>query len=168
MLTSSALVLMMTIPGLFLFYGGLVRAKNTLGTMMHSFIIVALISIQWVLWGYSLAFGPDKGGIIGGLEWIGLRGGGAPPNMGHLGVRPARPLGLGRGRVAAHPGGAGLRGRHRRAHLVRRLRSGGGPRHRQAQGVRASAHAPAQPAHDGDGRGAPVVRLVRLQRGERT
>ena len=65
MLTSSALVLMMTIPGLFLFYGGLVRGKNVLGTIMHSFIIVALISIQWVLWGYSVAFGPDVGGIIG-------------------------------------------------------------------------------------------------------
>ena len=49
MLTSAALVLMMTIPGLFLFYGGLVRGKNALGTIMHSFIIVALISIQWVL-----------------------------------------------------------------------------------------------------------------------
>ena len=49
MLTSAALVLMMTIPGLFLFYGGLVRGKNVLGTIMHSFIIVALISIQWVL-----------------------------------------------------------------------------------------------------------------------
>src|SRR3972149_1777255 len=74
MLTSSALVLMMTIPGLFLFYGGLLRAKNTLGTIMQSFIIVGLISIQWVLWGYSLAFGPDKGGIIGSLAWFGLKG----------------------------------------------------------------------------------------------
>jgi Amt family ammonium transporter len=80
MLTSAALVLLMTIPGLFLFYGGLVRAKNTLGTMMHSFFIVALISIQWVLWGYSLAFGPDKGGIIGSLAWFGLKGVGAEPN----------------------------------------------------------------------------------------
>src|SRR5438093_6145281 len=73
MLTSSLLVLMMTVPGLALFYGGMVRQKNALGTLMHSFIIAALISIQWVLWGYSLAFGPDKGGIIGGLDWIGLR-----------------------------------------------------------------------------------------------
>jgi Amt family ammonium transporter len=70
MLTSSALVLMMTIPGLFLFYGGLVRGKNVLGTIMQSFIIVALISIQWVLWGYTLAFGPDVGGIIGNLDWL--------------------------------------------------------------------------------------------------
>ena len=79
MLTSSALVLMMTAPGLALFYGGMVRQKNALGTLMQSFIIMALISIQWVLWGYSLAFGPDKGGIIGGLEWIGLRGVGMEP-----------------------------------------------------------------------------------------
>jgi Amt family ammonium transporter len=80
LLTSSALVLMMTIPGLFLFYGGLVRRKNVLGTIMHSFIIVALITIQWVLWGYSLAFGPDVGGIIGNLSWFGLNGVGAEPN----------------------------------------------------------------------------------------
>ncbi|HEY7536043.1 MAG TPA: ammonia channel protein, partial [Thermodesulfobacteriota bacterium] len=79
MLTSAALVLMMTVPGLFLFYGGLVRAKNTLGTIMQSFIIVALITIQWVLWGYSLAFGPDKGGIIGSLAWFGLKGVGLDP-----------------------------------------------------------------------------------------
>jgi Amt family ammonium transporter len=79
MLTSSALVLLMTAPGLALFYGGMVRQKNALGTLMQSFIIMAIISIQWVLWGYSLAFGPDKGGIIGGLEWIGLRGVGTEP-----------------------------------------------------------------------------------------
>jgi Amt family ammonium transporter len=79
MLTSCALVLMMTAPGLALFYGGMVRQKNALGTLMQSFIIMAVISIQWVLWGYSLAFGPDKGGIIGGLEWIGLRGVGGEP-----------------------------------------------------------------------------------------
>ncbi len=79
MLTSSALVLLMTAPGLALFYGGMVRQKNALATLMHSFIILCLISIQWVLWGYSLAFGPDKGGIIGGLEWIGLRGVGLEP-----------------------------------------------------------------------------------------
>jgi Amt family ammonium transporter len=79
MLTSTALVLLMTAPGLALFYGGMVRQKNALGTLMHSFIIAALISVQWVLWGYSLAFGPDKGGIIGGLEWIGLRGVGVEP-----------------------------------------------------------------------------------------
>ena len=80
MLTSSALVLLMTAPGLALFYGGLVRRKNALGTIMHSFIILALITIQWALWGYTLAFGPDKGGLIGGLEWLGLRGVGLEPN----------------------------------------------------------------------------------------
>src|SRR5436190_7731514 len=80
MLTSSALVLMMTAPGLALFYGGLVRSKNVLGVLMQSFIMVALISIQWVLWGYSLAFGPDHGHVMGGLEWTGLRGVGFAPN----------------------------------------------------------------------------------------
>jgi len=80
LLTSSALVLLMTAPGLALFYGGMVRSKNALGTIMQSFIIMALISIQWVLWGYSLAFGPDRGGIIGGLDWIGLQGVGLTPN----------------------------------------------------------------------------------------
>ena len=88
MLTSSALVLMMTVPGLFLFYGGLVRGKNALGTIMHSFIVVALISIQWVLWGYSLAFGPDKGGIVGSLAWIGLSGVGMDPNPDYAATIP--------------------------------------------------------------------------------
>jgi Amt family ammonium transporter len=88
MLTSSALVLMMTIPGLFLFYGGLVRSKNVLGTIMHSFIIVAVITIQWALWGYSLAFGPDVGGIIGSLAWIGLNGVGAEPNADYAATIP--------------------------------------------------------------------------------
>src|SRR5438309_244250 len=79
MLASSALVLLMTAPGLALFYGGMVRQKNALATLMQSFIILAVISIQWILWGYTLAFGPDKGGIIGGLEWFGLRGVGVEP-----------------------------------------------------------------------------------------
>lgn len=88
MLTSSALVLMMTIPGLFLFYGGLVRGKNVLGTIMQSFIIVALISIQWVLWGYTLAFGPDIGGIVGNLDWLGLNGVGTEPNADYAATIP--------------------------------------------------------------------------------
>jgi len=71
-LISTALVLAMTAPGLALFYGGMVREKNALGTIMQSFIILCVISLQWVLWGYSLAFGPDHGHIIGGLEWFGL------------------------------------------------------------------------------------------------
>jgi Amt family ammonium transporter len=78
MLISAALVLLMT-PGLALFYGGMVRAKNVLGTIMHSFIIIALISVQWVLFGYSLAFGPDLGGVIGSLSWLGLNGVGLDP-----------------------------------------------------------------------------------------
>ena len=88
MLTSAALVLLMTIPGLFLFYGGLVRGKNALGTIMQSFIIVALITIQWVLFGYSLSFGPDIGGLIGGLEWVGLNGVGAEPNADYAATIP--------------------------------------------------------------------------------
>ncbi|WP_143301875.1 ammonium transporter, partial [Candidatus Entotheonella palauensis] len=78
-LTSSVLVLMMIVPGLALFYGGLVRRKNVLGTLMQSFILLALISVQWVLWGYSVAFGPDIGGFMGGLKYIGLSGVGPEP-----------------------------------------------------------------------------------------
>lgn len=78
-LVSSALVLMMTAPGLALFYGGLVRRKNVLGTLMHSFILLAMISIQWVLWGYSIAFGPDIGGILGSLHYVGLANVGSEP-----------------------------------------------------------------------------------------
>ena len=73
-LTSSALVMLMTLPGLALFYGGLVRRKNALSTIMHSFIILCLISVQWVLWGYTLAFGPDIKQLIGGLDFLGLKG----------------------------------------------------------------------------------------------
>ncbi len=87
-LTCSALVLMMTIPGLFLFYGGLVRGKNILGTIMQSFVVVALISIQWVLWGYSLAFGPDVGGLIGTLAWFGLNDVGTAPNPNYAATIP--------------------------------------------------------------------------------
>ena len=79
---------MMTIPGLFLFYGGLVRRKNVLGTIMHSFIIVAVVSVQWVLWGYSISFGPDIGGIIGNLDWAGLRGVGPEPNPDYAATIP--------------------------------------------------------------------------------
>jgi Amt family ammonium transporter len=79
MLTSSALVLMMTAPGLALFYGGLVRRKNGLATIMQSFVLMAVISVQWVLYGYSLSFGGD-GRFIGDLGWLGLMGVGADPN----------------------------------------------------------------------------------------
>ncbi len=73
LLTSAALVLMMTIPGLALFYGGLVRRKNVLSTLMQSFILAAVVSIQWVLFGYSIAFAPGNA-LIGGLSWLGLSG----------------------------------------------------------------------------------------------
>ncbi|GJL61367.1 MAG: ammonium transporter [Nitrospirales bacterium] len=78
-LVSSALVLAMTIPGLALFYGGMVRSKNILNTMMHSFIAVCLVSVVWVLWGYSFAFAPDVGGVIGNFQWVGLNGVGVEP-----------------------------------------------------------------------------------------
>jgi len=79
MLVSTALVMLMT-PGLALFYGGMVRGKNVLGTIMQSFIAIAVISVQWILFGYSLSFGPDVHGIIGNLDWIGLSGVGIEPN----------------------------------------------------------------------------------------
>src|SRR5438105_14025321 len=80
LITSAALVMLMT-PALGFFSGGLVRRKNVLSTLMHSWFILALISVQWVLWGYSLAFAPDTGlGIIGGLQWLGLNGVGQEPN----------------------------------------------------------------------------------------
>src|ERR1700722_1771438 len=73
MLTSSALVLMMTIPGLALFYGGVGRRKNVLSTLMQCFVLAGVISIEWVLCGYSLAFAPGHS-WIGGLQWLGLSG----------------------------------------------------------------------------------------------
>jgi Amt family ammonium transporter len=72
-LTSSALVLLMTAPGLALFYAGMVRRKNVLATLMQSFFMVAIVSVQWALFGYSLAFSPYSW-FIGGLSWIGLNG----------------------------------------------------------------------------------------------
>ncbi|HUA32295.1 MAG TPA: ammonium transporter [Candidatus Binataceae bacterium] len=73
LLVSAALVLMMTIPGLALFYGGMVRRKNVLSILMQSFILVGLVSIQWIIFGYSLAFAPGSA-IIGALSWVGLAG----------------------------------------------------------------------------------------------
>jgi len=78
-LVSAALVMLMT-PGLALFYGGMVRNKNVLGTIMQSFIILGMITLEWVLWGYSMSFGPDHGGIIGGLDWFGLKDVGMNPS----------------------------------------------------------------------------------------
>ncbi len=84
---STVLVFIMT-PGLAFFYGGMVRKKNVLNTMMNSFVIVALISIQWVLIGYTIAFGPDKLHLFGGLDWIGLNGVGMEPNADYAGTIP--------------------------------------------------------------------------------
>lgn len=76
---STGLVMIMT-PGLALFYGGMVRKKNVLSILMQCFTCMALVSVQWVLFGYTLAFGPDKGHIIGGLNWLGFHHIGFLPN----------------------------------------------------------------------------------------
>ncbi len=78
MLMSAALVMLMT-PGLALFYGGMVRSKNVLGTIMQNFVLLGVISILWAVFGYSLAFGPDVGHFIGNLDWVGLNGVGSEP-----------------------------------------------------------------------------------------
>jgi Amt family ammonium transporter len=79
MLTSAALVLMMTGPGLALFYGGLVRAKNVLSTMMHSFALMGVVTVLWAIYGYSLAFG-EGNSFFGGLQYLFLNGVGSAPN----------------------------------------------------------------------------------------
>ncbi len=78
-LVSAALVMLMT-PGLALFYGGMVRRKNVLSTIMMSFVLLGVIGLLWLLYGYSLSFGPDLGGVIGRLDWVGLRGVGQDPS----------------------------------------------------------------------------------------
>ncbi|MDO9097573.1 MAG: ammonium transporter [Candidatus Methanoperedens sp.] len=87
-LVSAALVMLM-IPAVGLFYGGMVRKKNALSTIMFSFVILALISVQWVLFGYTLSFGPSVGGIIGNLDWLGLNGVGQAPNTDYAATIPA-------------------------------------------------------------------------------
>ena len=72
-LVSAALVMLM-VPGLFLFYGGLVRGKNSLNTIMMSVGALGVVTLQWVLLGYSLSFGADQGGLLGGLDFVGFRG----------------------------------------------------------------------------------------------
>jgi Amt family ammonium transporter len=77
------------LPGLSLFYGGLVRRKNVLSTIMHSFLALALVSVVWVLWGYSLAFGPDSfGGLIGNLDYLGFSNVGTAPDARYAGTIP--------------------------------------------------------------------------------
>ena len=87
MLVSAALVLMMTGPGLALFYGGLVRRKNVLGTMMHSFVLMALVTVIWAIVGYSLAFGEGMP-ILGDLRYLFLNGVGSAPNPDYAGTIP--------------------------------------------------------------------------------
>jgi Amt family ammonium transporter len=86
-LISAALVMLMT-PGLALFYGGMVRTKNALATIMQSFFVLGLISVQWALFGYSLAFGPDIGHFIGSLDWAGLSGVGMEANADYAATIP--------------------------------------------------------------------------------
>ena len=88
MLVSSALVMLMT-PAVGFFYGGMVSSKNVLSVIKQSMIILALISVQWVLFGYSLAFGPDVYGIIGNLDFFGLRGVGYAPDTNYAATIPA-------------------------------------------------------------------------------
>jgi len=80
LLVSAAMVMLMT-PALALFYGGMVRKKNLLSTMMMSFAIIGLVGLLWVLYGYSLSFGTDHGGIIGGFDFLGLKGVGQEPSF---------------------------------------------------------------------------------------
>jgi len=87
MLTSAALVLFMTIPGLFLFYGGLVRSKNVLGMLMQNFIMVGLITLQWIVIGYSIAFATGTP-YLGGFQWFALNGVGADPNPDYAATIP--------------------------------------------------------------------------------
>ncbi|SDN96403.1 ammonium transporter, Amt family [Desulfonauticus submarinus] len=86
-LISAGLVLLMT-PGLALFYGGMVRKKNVLGTILQSFILIALISFEWVYLGYSMSFGPDIKGIVGSLAWFGLKGVGLSPSPDYASTIP--------------------------------------------------------------------------------
>ncbi|MDW8042113.1 MAG: ammonium transporter [Nitrososphaerota archaeon] len=87
LLISTALVMIMT-PGLGFFYAGLARKKNIVSTLFQCFAAVGVISIVWILWGYSLAFGPDRFGLIGGLEWFGLNGVGPDPNPDYAATVP--------------------------------------------------------------------------------
>jgi Amt family ammonium transporter len=86
-LVCCALVLLMT-PALAFFYGGMVRRKNVLSTLTLSYIFMSLIGVQWVLYGYSLAFGSDIGGLIGGLNFLGFQGVGAQPNVAYAKTIP--------------------------------------------------------------------------------
>lgn len=88
MIICTALVMVMT-PGLALFYGGMVRRKNVLSIILQSFACMALVSVQWVIIGYSLGFGPDINHFIGSLQWLGMSGVGAAPNADYAATIPA-------------------------------------------------------------------------------
>ena len=87
LIIATAMVMLMT-PGLAFFYGGMVRKKNVLSTMMQSFIIIGVVSVIWVLFGYSLAFGPDHFHFIGGLDWLGFKDVGQTPNADYAATIP--------------------------------------------------------------------------------
>ena len=122
MLMSTALVMIM-LPGLALFYGGLVRRKNVLSTIMHSFFGLALVSIVWVIVGFSLAFGPDVGGLglIGGLDFVDVQRRRPGAERGLRDDHPVRPVRGVPADVRGDHAGAHHR-RLRRAQAVRRLR----------------------------------------------
>ena len=123
LLMSTALVMVM-LPGLALFYGGLVRRKNVLSTIMHSFFGLALVSIVWVLVGFSLAFAPDvepASGLIGGLDFVGFMNVGLEPDHGYAADHPVRPVRGVPADVRGHHAGAHHR-RLRRAQALRRVR----------------------------------------------
>ena len=88
LLASSALVLMMTAPGLILFYGGLVRSKNVLGTMMHSLILMGMISLVWMVYGYSMAFGEGNAWVGNPLQYLFFRGVDGVPNADYAATVP--------------------------------------------------------------------------------
>src|SRR5665647_1497176 len=87
MIICTALVMIMT-PGLALFYGGMVRRKNVLSIMLQCFAAMALVSVQWVLIGYTLGFGADINHLVGNLQWLGLSGVGGAPNVDYAGTIP--------------------------------------------------------------------------------
>ena len=84
----AAVLVFIMIPGLAMFYGGMARKKNALNTMMMTFVLMSVITLQWVIFGFSIAFGPNHAGIIGGLSFAGLNGVGLAPNALYAGTIP--------------------------------------------------------------------------------
>ncbi len=120
LLVSSALVLMMTAPGLILFYGGLVRSKNVLSTMMHSLILMGVVSLLWMVYGYSMAFGEGNAFFGNPFQYFMLHGVGLEPNPDYAGTDSAAELHAVSNDVRHHHSRADQR-RHRGAHEVQRL-----------------------------------------------